>query len=67
LADGKLYYVSRDQGAYVVAAKPEFELSAHNVIATDDSIFNGSIAVSNGQILLRSDKFLYCIGGRSAE
>ncbi len=62
VADGKLYYVSRDKGAYVLPAKPEFEQLAHNVIADDDSIFNGSPVISNGQILLRSDKFLYCIG-----
>ena len=60
--DGKLYYVSRDKGAYVLPAKPEFVQLAHNVIEGDDSIFNGSPVISNGQILLRSDKFLYCIG-----
>jgi outer membrane protein assembly factor BamB len=60
--DGKLYYVSRDKGTYVVPAKPEFVQLAHNVIEGDDSIFNGSPAISNGQLLLRSDKFLYCIG-----
>jgi hypothetical protein len=26
------------------------------------SIFNATPAVSNGQLLLRSDRFLYCIG-----
>jgi outer membrane protein assembly factor BamB len=61
-ADGKLYYVSRDQGAYVLAAKPDFELLAHNKIETDQSVFNGSVAVFQGKLLLRSDKFLYCIG-----
>jgi outer membrane protein assembly factor BamB len=60
--DGKLYYVSRENGAYVLPAKPKYELLAHNVIETDDSIFNGSPVISSGQILLRSDKFLYCIG-----
>ncbi len=57
-----LYYVSRENGAFVLAAKPQFELLAHNVIETDDSIFNGSPVVSDGQILLRSDEYLYCIG-----
>ena len=61
VVDGKIYYVSRDKGAYVLPAKPEFEQLAHNVIADDTSIFNGSPVVSNGQLLLRSDKFLYCI------
>lgn len=62
LADGKIYYVSRNNGVFVVAAKPEYELLAHNVIKSDDSVFNASPAVSNGQLLLRSDKRLYCIG-----
>ncbi len=61
-ADGKLYYVSRDAGVYVVAAKPEFELLAHNKIETDASIFNGSLAVAAGRLLLRSDRALYCLG-----
>ena len=61
-ADGKLYYVSRDAGVFVVAAKPEFELLAHNKIETDASIFNGSPAVADGRLLLRSDRALYCIG-----
>jgi outer membrane protein assembly factor BamB len=61
-ADGKLYYVSREKGAYVLPAEPRFEVLAHNVIETDDSIFDGSPVISDGQILLRSDKALYCIG-----
>jgi hypothetical protein len=61
-ADGRIYSVSRQSGAYVMPAKPEFKLLAHNAIADDSSIFNGSLVVSNGQFLTRSDKFLYCIG-----
>jgi len=47
---------------FVLAAKPEFELLAHNKIETDSSIFNGSPAVADGRLLLRSDRALYCIG-----
>lgn len=64
LAGGRLYYVSREMGTYVVAAKPKFELLARNVIEPDRSIFNGTPAVSQGQMFLRSDKHLYCIGVR---
>jgi len=64
LADGKIYFVSQKKGTYVVAAKPEFELLAHNVFQDDGSRTNGSLAVSNGQLLLRSDEYLYCIGTR---
>src|SRR5262249_46189923 len=62
LVDGKLYYVSQHNGTYVVAASPEFKLLAHNVFEDDKSRTNGSLAVSNGQLLLRSDQYLYCIG-----
>jgi outer membrane protein assembly factor BamB len=62
LADGRVYYVSREKGTYVVAAKPRFELLAHNVIELDNSLFNGTPAVSGGRLFLRSDKYLYCIG-----
>ena len=62
LADGKLYYVSQNKGTFVVAAQPKFELLAHNVFEADDSRTNASPAVSNGQLLLRTDRKLYCIG-----
>ena len=62
LADGKLYFVSQRNGTFVVAAKPEFELLAHNTFADDDSRTNASPAVSHGQLLLRTDRALYCIG-----
>lgn len=61
-ADGKLYYVSRQQGTVVLAARPEFELLAHNRMNNDPSVFNASPCVSNGQLFLRSDRCLYCIG-----
>jgi outer membrane protein assembly factor BamB len=61
LADGKIYYVSREQGTFVVAAETKFKLLAHNTLG-DTSIFNGSPAVSNSLLLLRSDRYLYCIG-----
>jgi outer membrane protein assembly factor BamB len=62
LADGKLYFVSKENGTYVVAAKPKFEQIAHNVIEGDKSRSNASMAVSDGQLFLRNDQFLYCIG-----
>ncbi len=62
LADGKLYFVSQHKGTFVIAAKPQFEQLAHNVIEDDPSRTNASPAISNGQILLRSDRYLYCIG-----
>jgi outer membrane protein assembly factor BamB len=62
--DGKIYYVSREKGVYVVAASPTFELLAHNTFKSDSSVFNASPAIADGQLFLRSDRYLYCIGKR---
>jgi outer membrane protein assembly factor BamB len=62
LADGKLYFVSQHDGTFVVAAKPQFELLAHNVFEDDDSRANATPAVSGGRLFLRTDRALYCIG-----
>ena len=61
-ADGKVYAVSQHEGTFVLAAKPEFELVAHNAFADDENRANASIVVSNGQLLFRNDKYLYCLG-----
>lgn len=61
LINDKLYAVSRFGGTYVLKASPEFEQIAHNKLS-DDSDFSGSPAVSDGQLFIRSDKSLYCIG-----
>lgn len=61
LVDDKLYYVSRNQGTYVVTIGPEYRLLAHNRLPDDASPFNASPAVVDGKLLLRSDRYLYCI------
>jgi outer membrane protein assembly factor BamB len=62
VADVRIYYLSRENGTYVLAAKPQYQLLAHNKIEDDTSVFNGSPAVSRGRLFLRSDTYLYCIG-----
>jgi outer membrane protein assembly factor BamB len=62
LAGDRLYCVGRQTGTYVLAAKPQFELLATNVISNDDSVSNASPAVSDGRIFLRSNKYAYCFG-----
>jgi hypothetical protein len=64
LADGRIYYVSQRSGTYVVPARPKFELLAHNVFEDDSSRANASPVVDGGQLLLRTDRYLYCIGKR---
>ncbi len=62
LADGKLYCVSQHNGTFVIAAKPEFELLAVNTFASDDHRANACAVAHDGQLLIRSDKFLHCVG-----
>jgi hypothetical protein len=45
----------------LLAAKPKLEQLAANDLG-DGSVFNGSPAVDGSRLLIRSDKFLYCIG-----
>lgn len=61
LAGGNLYAVSRRNGTFVIAARPEFKLVAHNSLAADSSQFNATPAVSGNELFLRSDKYLYCL------
>ncbi len=63
LADGRLYYVSRNGKTFVLAAKPQFEQLAVNDLS-DRGVFNASPAVAGNRLLIRSDKFLYCVGAR---
>ena len=61
LADGRVYYVARDGRTFVLAAMPGFEQLAVNNLR-DGGVFNSSPAVDGNRLLIRSDKFLYCIG-----
>lgn len=61
LAGDRVYYLTRDGRTFIIAAKPEFEQLALNDLR-DRSIFNGSPAVDGSRLLIRSDKFLYCVG-----
>ena len=62
LAEGRLYYFDRYGRAFVLAAKPEFEQLAVNAIEDDRTRFDGSPAVDGNRLLIRSGKFLYCLG-----
>jgi outer membrane protein assembly factor BamB len=61
VADGKIYYVARTGGVYVLEASPKYKLLAHNRLP-DGSNFDASPVADRGQLLLRSDRYLYCIG-----
>lgn len=60
-ADGKIYFLTDNATAFVIAAKPRYELIATNKLE-DTSRTNASPIVDNGRLLIRTDKYLYCIG-----
>jgi outer membrane protein assembly factor BamB len=61
LAGGHIYYLSRTGKTFVVPAEPRFRLVATNNLQ-DGGGFNGSPAVADGRLFIRSDKHMYCIG-----
>jgi outer membrane protein assembly factor BamB len=62
LADDKIYVTNEDGVTVVVKAGPRFEVLAENDL---DDYTLSSPAISEGQIFIRTQKFLYCIGKRS--
>jgi outer membrane protein assembly factor BamB len=58
-ADGKIYALSEDGEASVIAAKPVYQLLSVNDLAERSM---ASPAVSNGRIYIRTDKTLFAIG-----
>ena len=61
LADGKIYVTSEDGVTSVVEAGPLFKLVAENEL---EGYTLSSPAISEGQIFVRTEKYLYCIGER---
>jgi outer membrane protein assembly factor BamB len=61
LAGDKLIAVTRTAGAFVLAAGPKFRVVAANRLS-DDSDFNASPAVADGELFLRSNQAIYCVG-----
>jgi outer membrane protein assembly factor BamB len=62
LADGKIYITNEDGVTSVVKAGPAFEVLAENDF---DDYTLSSPAISEGQIFLRTAKYLYCVGRRT--
>ena len=62
LLNDHLIAVSRQAGTFVVEATPKLTQVSCNQFKGDDSDFNGAPAVSGGQLFLRSNRFLNCVG-----
>jgi outer membrane protein assembly factor BamB len=60
LADGKLFITTRTAGSVILPANPAFEQLAENIIGDDDTDFSATPIICGNQILLRSNRALYC-------
>jgi hypothetical protein len=65
-AAGKFYAVSRKHGTFILAVDTKFRQLAVNQFKSDTSDFNASPALSDGQIFIRSNRFIYCIQNKGA-
>jgi outer membrane protein assembly factor BamB len=67
IGDGKLYVSSEEGVTTVLAAGPEFKVLAENeIVESENPVYMlSSIALSDGQIFLRTQGHLYCIGKRT--
>jgi outer membrane protein assembly factor BamB len=61
LAGDQLYCVTRQSGTIVLKPGAEFKEITRNDVG-DESTFNATPAIAGNRLLLRSDRFLYCIG-----
>ncbi len=65
VGDGeKLFLTTRDSGVLVLAADPTYRELAINKLGTDEERFNATPAIVGDQLLIRSDKSLYCVRRR---
>ncbi len=62
LADGKIYFTLGSGAVHVIAADPEFKVIASNNLSFDKSGFGATPAISDGQIIMRSNTHLYAFG-----
>ena len=61
-ADGKVYFLSDAGETTVVEAAPQFRVVSKNAL---NEKCQATIAISQRQILIRTEKHLYCIGAKS--
>ncbi len=59
LAEGKLYVINQGGDTFVVKASPKFELLGVNPLGETS---NSSLAVSDGELFIRTHKSLWCVG-----
>lgn len=63
-AEGRLYVLMRNGDTLIFKASPKYELLATNSLDKGEQT-NSSLAISNGDIFIRTFKHLWCIGTKS--
>jgi len=63
----RMFYLNGSGQMFVFSLGEEIEQVAINQVTNDQETFWGSPAVSDGQMILRSDKHLYCIADKGEE
>lgn len=63
LAGENLYFVTRGGSVFVIKAQPKFHQLARNEMG-DRSRFDASPVVDENRLLIRSDRYLYCLAPR---
>ena len=64
LADGKIYFVTRNGDMHVLKASKTLESLAVNRVTNDAEDFSATPAVSAGELFVRSSNHLYCISSK---
>jgi hypothetical protein len=62
-ADGKLYIPDFAGDTHVLEASPQFKKLGTNTLGAKERV-NATIAVSEGELFIRSYRHLWCIGGQ---
>ncbi|MDG2128997.1 MAG: PQQ-binding-like beta-propeller repeat protein [Fuerstiella sp.] len=66
--DGVAFFVSEKGQVFAIKPGADMEIVAVNQVGSHaDEIFRASITPSSGQLFLRSDRVLYCIGARAKQ
>jgi outer membrane protein assembly factor BamB len=62
LAGGNIYYTGRGGRTVIVAAQPTLKVVGEATLENNRGVFNASAAIAGKRLLIRSNKYLYCIG-----
>ena len=60
----KMYYLNGSGQTFVISLGEKMKQVAVNLLTKDKEIFWGSPAVSNGRMIVRSAKYLYCVADK---